>query len=161
MEKITANEFRQRMAKRHDKGYRNANDLTNRIVDYLNLSGFAVWRNNTGVVFDVRAAAKKILQMINALLISRKQPGLKQVEGVLRKSFRKGSGEPGESDIFGIEKATGKFVAIEVKFGKDDIKPDQKIFLRRISKNGGHAIVARSLSDVIDYFERQNYIKGD
>lgn len=149
---MTSEEFRKYIAKKHDKSG-NANELTNAIIRYLNLhEGFA-WRNNTGVVFDVRNAAKTIAKEAKLWIDARKFPNFKEIEKILRKCFRKGSGHPGESDIYFLQKKTGLFYAIEVKFGKDKLSFDQKVFLNDVERNGGKRIVARSLSDVIEAIE--------
>lgn len=52
----------------------------------------------------------------------------------------------GYSDIQGI--LNGRGVAIEVKAGKDKLKPLQRWFLDHVRKAGGLSIVARSVQDV-------------
>ncbi len=58
-------------------------------------------------------------------------------------------GERGISDILGCL-PDGRFLAIEVKNGKDG-KPteDQLEFLKQVMKRGGIGFIARSLDDVI------------
>lgn len=57
-------------------------------------------------------------------------------------------GFPGISDIIGIL-PDGRFLAIEVKSPKGKLTEYQKVFLSEIKANGGVAIIARSLHDVI------------
>jgi hypothetical protein len=56
--------------------------------------------------------------------------------------------EPGIADIIGIYR--GKFLAIELKAPKGVLSDNQKVFLKRVLDEGGIAIVAKSLDDVID-----------
>mgnify|MGYP001576709913 FL=1 len=58
---------------------------------------------------------------------------------------------PGVSDILGIYK--GKPLAIEVKAPKGKLTEKQKIFLDNWSREGGLAIVAWSIDDVIKGLE--------
>lgn len=120
METVSAKDFREKMAKKHTKTG-SANELTKAILRYLNLNGFFCWRNNTTGIYDPT-----------------------------KQSFRKNAGLNGVSDILGIEKKTGRFLAIEVKHGKDELRYEQVAFLSEIERAGGIAIVACSIDDVID-----------
>lgn len=65
------------------------------------------------------------------------------------KKFRSSNSIPGASDIFGVWKSTGQFIAIEVKSEIGRLSDNQRNFLKMISDCNGIAIVARSLEDVI------------
>jgi hypothetical protein len=54
----------------------------------------------------------------------------------------------GGTDIIGILKPNGRWVAIEVKVGKDDLGPKQRHFRQLIEEHGGLYVLARDLSDV-------------
>ena len=56
--------------------------------------------------------------------------------------------QKGVSDIIGIHKR--KFFAIEVKTEKGKLNLHQEVFLGLVNKNGGIAIVARSVDDVFE-----------
>lgn len=58
----------------------------------------------------------------------------------------------GVPDILGIVKG-GKFLGIEVKRSGGKPSPAQTDFLENIKRNGGIAIVATSLEEVINAFE--------
>lgn len=58
------------------------------------------------------------------------------------------AGELGISDIIGCTK-DGKFLAIEVKRPGGKPSPNQVDFLQRVRQNGGIAILAYSLDDVM------------
>ncbi len=70
---------------------------------------------------------------------------------VLRRAHpvRMGLVVKGASDLIGITN-TGRFISIEVKAGKDTLKPHQRKWLDLIKKMGGIAGVARSVQDVTD-----------
>ena len=55
---------------------------------------------------------------------------------------------PGASDLIGIAE-NGLFLAIEVKVGRDTLKPHQQRFLELVQKRGGRAGEARSVEDAI------------
>ena len=55
-------------------------------------------------------------------------------------------GLKGSADILACIK--GRFVAIEVKVGRDRLRPVQKAFAEAVARNGGVVILARSLEDV-------------
>ena len=89
------------------------------IIQYLNLSGHYVWRNNSGMVFSEYKGKKRMWSV-----------GLK-----------------GSSDVIGIAK-DGKFIAVEVKSKGNKPTIYQNMFLDEVKKKGGYAIVAYSLEDV-------------
>lgn len=64
------------------------------------------------------------------------------------KEFQTLGSFPGVSDIVGIYK--GRFLAIEVKAPKGKPSPAQVAFLDRIRQEGGIAILAYSIDDVIE-----------
>lgn len=66
---------------------------------------------------------------------------------IFRKSFNKNHIK-GVSDILGIIKPTGQFLAIEVKSKVGKLSPEQKVFLDKVQSMGGVAFVARSLEEV-------------
>ena len=55
----------------------------------------------------------------------------------------------GASDIIGIVKPTGRFLALEVKIGKADATPYQASFIRMVLEMGGYAAVVRSVDDAL------------
>ncbi len=57
---------------------------------------------------------------------------------------------PGIPDILGIQKGTGKLIAIEVKTAKGKTTRFQDNFINWINEAGGIAFVARSADDVIE-----------
>lgn len=127
----TALEFKNMMAKKTSKKS-NANSVTKAILTYLNSTGFFAWRNNTTGIWD---ETKKV--------------------------FRKNHGLNGVSDILGIHKETGLFIAIEVKGGKDKVSEAQQYFLNQIEKFGGYALVAREIKDVIEYLEEKGVFEKE
>jgi len=98
----------------------NTNALTKSIVDWLNMSGHFVWRNNNAAVYDPT-----------------------------RKVFRSNSTKKGIADIIGAHRDNGKLIAIEVKVGKDRLTPEQVAFLNDVKQRGGISLVAKSIDDVI------------
>jgi hypothetical protein len=62
-------------------------------------------------------------------------------------------GVPGESDIRGILAPSGRFVAIEVKAGKDRMSDKQIAFRNMVLQFGGIHIIGRSVEQVIAEME--------
>lgn len=96
-----------------------SNTLTVHAIKALSLNGCHVWRQNNGGVFD---PTKKV--------------------------FRRNSSTPGISDIIGFHKRTGIFIAVEIKAGKDKLRPDQERFLADVKKAGGFTMVVKTMDDV-------------
>jgi Holliday junction resolvase len=61
----------------------------------------------------------------------------------------------GSSDVIGVHKATGKFIAIEVKTKNGKTTKEQTNFLLQIKKAGGISGVARSVEDALKILEEQ------
>lgn len=95
------------------------NSLTKAVVAMLTLEGCFAWRQNNGGVFDPT-----------------------------REVFRANSSVPGTSDVLGFEMRTCRLIAVEIKTGKDKLRPDQITFLDRIRQAGGFACEGRSLDQI-------------
>lgn len=65
-------------------------------------------------------------------------------------------GKAGSSDLLGLVSPSGRLLAIEVKSPTGRLKPKQKEFLEEIGRNGGIAIVARSVEDVENALRAEN-----
>ena len=100
------------------------NSTTKSIVQYLNMKDYFVWRANNVGVYDPKQK------------IYRKNPAA--LKGV--------------ADILGI-RWDGKFIAIEVKTGKDKLSEHQKHFLDQIEKHNGEWYVVKTFDDFLKQFE--------
>lgn len=98
------------------------------IKNYLLAKGHFVWVNNSGFVKRFYTNKQGV-----------------ENSHVLR------MGTKGGADLIGIEKGTGRFIAVECKVGYNKPTPDQQEFLHEIERRGGHAIVAYTLDDVQRY----------
>ena len=111
---------------KHSKKGLSANKLTNSVLNYLNSSGFMAWRNNTMGVWDAK-----------------------------KQCYRKFNGLRGVGDILGIHKATGTFLSVEIKAGKDKLSVYQKKFIEDIEKYNGLSCEVRQISDLIQYLDEK------
>lgn len=101
-----------------------ANALTKHSLRVLSLKGYHVWRQNNAGVYD---------------------PGLKR--------FRANSSTPGISDVIGFHRKTGRFIACEIKAGKDRLSDEQIEFLKNVNESGGIGIVVRTIDDLEKFME--------
>jgi len=124
---MSTDEFKMSVAKKHAKKSPagSTNALTKNIINWLNMNGFVCWRNNTMGVWDAR-----------------------------KKIYRKHHGRKGVADILGVEKKTGRFIGVEVKFGKDKLSKEQELFLSDINRAQGIGIAAFSFADFLDKIEQ-------
>lgn len=130
---------------------KNANQLTKLILANLNSSGYVAWRNNVMGVFDSKQAATKL---------SGKTLSFAGIKAILSKCYRKSHERKGVSDVIGFHKATGRMIAIEVKFGKDQLSTEQKYFLQQVNKAGGIGIVAKTYEGfIIELTDKENGTK--
>lgn len=96
-----------------------ANALTKAALRYLDLNGWKVWRSN-----QIPAQTK---------------------DG----RYRRFAGLHGVSDIIGFSRADARFLACEIKAGKDRLSQEQCGFRDAVIASGGVWVEARSLDDVI------------
>lgn len=96
-----------------------ANALTKQVIKILWLKGWQVWRQNNAAVYD---PTKNI--------------------------FRSNSTIKGISDIIGFNKKDARFIAIEIKVGKDKLSVEQKLFLDYVNKSGGIGLEVRKIEDI-------------
>lgn len=61
---------------------------------------------------------------------------------------------PGSSDLVGILRGSGRFVALEVKTPKGKLHDEQKSWLRLVRDAGGFAAVVRSVQEAVDAIAR-------
>ena len=54
----------------------------------------------------------------------------------------------GSADLVGI--ASGRFVALEVKVGRDRLSPEQRAWLAHVRELGGVAVVVRSVDEALE-----------
>lgn len=68
--------------------------------------------------------------------------------------IRYGVGGVGGSDLIGIHKPTGKFLAVEVKTAKGKPSAAQLNFIEQVKASGGIAGIARSPEDAVQLLPR-------
>lgn len=102
-----------------------ANELTNKIIDFLYQQGVYSWRQNSGGVFDSK-------------------------KGIYRLGSKKGV-----SDILGLLLPAGRLLAVEVKIGKDRLSPEQEGFLKNIEHFGGLVFVAKNFEEFKLWWKNQ------
>ena len=96
-----------------------ANVLTQHALRILALKGYYCWRQNNAAIYD---SEKKV--------------------------YRKNSTKKGVSDIIGFHRHTGRFVAVEIKAGKDRLSEEQEAFLELVKTSGGVSLVVRNSEDL-------------
>ena len=67
--------------------------------------------------------------------------------------FRRFVGLKGVSDVIGFHATTGRFLACEIKVGRDRLSPDQEQFLSAVVRAGGVGLVVRHADDLKQYLK--------
>ena len=118
------------------------------------------------LIIPVIIPEKVILKSILDYLTAKKVFHWRQNIGSFALTDAKGNnryfraGTKGMSDIIAIAPdGKGQIIAIEVKSTKGKISDDQELFLQKIQDNGGMAIVARQLEEVISMFRDMGWVK--
>jgi len=95
-------------------------DLKHACIEFLRLNGHVAWGNNTGAFAGEYGGKRRFVRF--------------SVKGA--------------SDVFAVLRPSGRFLAVEVKVGKDRLRPEQIAFMESIRAAGGAAIEVRSLDDL-------------
>lgn len=103
-------------------------DIQSQCLQYLTLTGIFCWRQNQGAFTGDYKGKRRFVRF---------------------------STMPGISDILGILKPTGRFLAIEVKRPGNKPSPEQLAFLDVVRANGGLALVVYSLDDLIEGLRKE------
>ena len=99
------------------------NALTKAVIEYLNLTGNYVWRNNTIPVFDP-----------------------------IRKTMRANVTKNGIADIIGMN-SVGTHVEIEIKSKYERLSKEQKSHGLEVLRHDGIYLVIRNLEELIETWE--------
>lgn len=67
-------------------------------------------------------------------------------------------GKKGKPDIISILPSSGRFLGIEVKTGKDKLRPEQQGFKINVEKMGGLYLEVKSFTDFLDKFPQISYV---
>ena len=149
-EQISANKYRRRTITKAFPSHSGANSVTDSIVKYLRLNGHTVNRTNNHATFDIKRAAGVVSVMIGA----RQVLPIGGIIARLRKCYNKGTATKGAVlDITGFTKKEGRYLAIEVKVGKDSLSKEQKETITAINNNGGIGLVVTSFDDFENKWE--------
>lgn len=65
--------------------------------------------------------------------------------------FRRFVGLRGVSDVIGFHRETGRFLAIEIKVGRDRLSAEQENFLQSVNRAGGLGLIVRHANDLAQY----------
>ncbi len=116
------------------------------LCTFLNHRGYIVWRHSNTGTFNAREAKAALVKLHSAV----KSGALSEanfsiaIDVIFARCWKKTPGMvPGVFDIVGFNLVTGKFVAIEVKLGEDELRPEQRDFMRRVKDAGGETYIVR------------------
>lgn len=93
------------------------NETTQKILNFFFMNRIFAWRNNTSGIFDRRSNVYRASQ------------------------------KTGVADILAVLPPSGRLCAVEVKTGRDYLKPEQKGFKRNVESMGALAFVVNSFED--------------
>jgi len=112
----------------------------------LTAAGARVFRNNTAVAWAGKVV--KVFSPTKLILM----PG----DVVIRQAYPIHAGLcEGSSDLIGISPPSGRFVAVEAKFGSGRLTKPQSNFINFILESGGIAFKATSSEEAVREYQRQ------
>jgi hypothetical protein len=93
--------------------------------------------------------------LIRAIMVAASRQGARlfrnnvgQLQDIEGRWVRYGVCNPGGADLIGWC-SDGRFLAVEVKFGRTVTTTDQDRFIAAVQKSGGVGVIARSVEDVL------------
>ena len=95
-----------------------ADEITAAILKFLTAHGYTAWR----------------------------QPNEGRYDPKTQRWHRQPNSRRGVPDIIGFRRADGRFIGVEVKAGRDQLRPEQTHFLNDLKAAGGLAFVAYSFA---------------
>jgi len=110
-----------------DFGTLTAEQITSSILGYLHAHGFTAWA----------------------------QPNRGEYDPTTQRWRPHPNARRGVPDILGFRRADGKFLGVEVKAGRDQLRTEQIDFLNELKAAGGLAFVARDFAHFVQSFERR------
>lgn len=130
---------------------KSTNNLTQAIIDYLNMEGHKAFRvNNEGQFEEANRSTynyDKISHHVGPL----------KAWGFIIGRFRKSNTEKGISDVMSILAPKGIFMAVEVKFGDDKQSPEQKKWQEEVIAAGGEYYIAKEFDQFLEYYSLIKY----
>lgn len=120
----------------------NANDLTAALILAIpkEIKGARVWRMLVGGAYPIQS-----IQPVKSALL---RGDMKLANELLDRARPRMFGLPGLPDICGIL-PDGRWLGIEVKWGRDQQREDQKVCQRVFEERGAVYIIARDLDDAV------------
>lgn len=141
--------------------------LINKVVGFLNGNGYIVWRQQTTGHFNrvqaITSMETLVFSLAKVLAADAKFDKArvkKLVSDGLDKCWRKVPDSiRGISDIVGWNARTGRWVAVEIKIGSDQLSAEQKDWMQKCRAAGGEVYLVREFeSFVAGFHRRQNAV---
>ena len=136
----------------------NQNLLIAQVVKFLNGNGCFVWRQENNGRIDEESLVNRVTDLLHALAHVKydKDKISPLVKKIVRESYRPvPSGIRGVCDVIGFELLTGRWVAVEIKCGADQLRDDQKVFIDCLRRAGGDVWVVRDINSFRQAFSRK------
>jgi hypothetical protein len=110
------------------------------IVKFLGVSGYRAWRQNNAGRFDTVYCLQELLKL--------REFTRQSISAVFTRSWRKvPNAIKGVADIIGFNRKSGLWIAVEVKIGSDQLRPEQINWLTELHEAGGIVIVAHDFDE--------------
>ena len=122
-----------------------ANQMALNAINTANLQGCNVSRSNTVGIFDQKVATEKLWKIVQSPKATRAD-----IQKALQESYRKSHERLGKSDITGFD-PFGRFMAIEIKWGKDELSIYQNQYLKEVADKTGLAFVISQYPDKVKF----------
>ena len=122
-----------------------ANQITTNAIRTANLQGCNVSRSNTMGVFDPKVATEKLWKIVQSPKATRAN-----IQKALQESYRKSHERLGKSDATGFD-LFGRFMAIEIKWGKDELSIYQNQYLKEVADKTGLAFIIAQYPEKVKF----------
>ena len=128
-------------------------DMVTGVVSWLNSNGYYAWRQENVGRFD----QDRCLVWLRRYFDRPEAPAFSEVSNIIRRCWTPvPEGVRGVADIIGWHIETGRWVAVEIKVGKDHLSQFQQNWLSGCKEAGGEVYVARTMADFIKAWRKRN-----
>ena len=137
----------------------NQNLLIAQVVNHLNQNGYLAWRQENNGRIDETELVERISKLLVAL--AHVNYSLEKVvilvKEIVRKCYRPvPSSLKGVPDVIGFNLQTARWIAVEIKIGNDQLRPEQEEFIKILKRAGGDCWVIRQIDSFKIAFARKH-----
>lgn len=137
----------------------NQNLTIAQVIKFLNERGYLCWRQENNGRLDEAKVVERLTELLVALAhVNYKADKVaKLITDILRKGYKPvPCSLKGVSDVIGFHLETGRWISVEIKVGSDDLREEQRSFLKKVRDAGAEAWICYEIQSFVDAWYRKH-----